>query len=531
MSTLVSPLVSGIAGAESGTAWFFAYGTDFQTPAIAYDVDGEALGVSVTLDSYGGAECYVSGRVQVWVEDSSGILVRSFAVQADDASSTVMSASLTGTDPDSGSQVEGGVLTQRSAWDKMAVSFGAPDFLVRPTGTTVDRYLKDVLAASATSANPFYSVTDYGAVGDGVSNASPGIAAAIAAASVTGGIVFFPEGNYLAITGIAVNSDKVSILGVSALGSVITNATAGNVALTINAGSSTTGRSVVMNIGFDHSSTGTNWAIQAVTTPGIVIENVRVRGHQKGINLKTRGVLRNCDVLTVAGAAQPAALLDSSSAGSEINGGRYETATEGSSTIDLDTIENLVTGVYIVIVQSTPDSYCVDVSAARNKVIGCKFDRNTTGTTGGYAIRITADVEFWEDANTFLQAVAVGSFTGWFLQSAATYKSIYRGSRRGTTDAPAAGASFTPSADIERHFYSITGGATVFTPTGQKTDGARMTIIMYNSTGGAIVTATSLFFGNGSWASLAAGKTRVYDLIYYGTTDVWHQIGTTIDTP
>jgi hypothetical protein len=48
-----------------------------------------------------------------------------------------------------------------------------------------------------TQSGQFYSVKDYGAKGDGVSDDTAGIRAAITAASTRGGTVFFPPGDYL----------------------------------------------------------------------------------------------------------------------------------------------------------------------------------------------------------------------------------------------------------------------------------------------------------------------------------------------
>ena len=58
--------------------------------------------------------------------------------------------------------------------------------------------LVPVPAAFASSARPVFNVTDYGATGNGTTNDTPAINAAITAASAAEGIVEFPAGTYLA---------------------------------------------------------------------------------------------------------------------------------------------------------------------------------------------------------------------------------------------------------------------------------------------------------------------------------------------
>ena len=58
------------------------------------------------------------------------------------------------------------------------------------------------------NANVFVSVTDYGAKGDGTTNDSTAIQAALTALSETGGIIFFPKGVYLLQTALLFYSNQ-----------------------------------------------------------------------------------------------------------------------------------------------------------------------------------------------------------------------------------------------------------------------------------------------------------------------------------
>ncbi|MFD0717599.1 glycosyl hydrolase family 28-related protein [Paenibacillus sp. GCM10027626] len=81
----------------------------------------------------------------------------------------------------------------------------------------------------------FFNVKDYGAKGDGVANDTAAIRAAINAAGVNGGVVFFPVGKFLISSTLVINKPGVSLRGSSPGASVIqTNAASGDI-ITIGA--------------------------------------------------------------------------------------------------------------------------------------------------------------------------------------------------------------------------------------------------------------------------------------------------------
>lgn len=106
----------------------------------------------------------------------------------------------------------------------------------------------------ATSGSLYFNVIDFGAVGDGVTDDTAAIQAAINAANPRGGIVYFPRGDYLISSGLTVDNSvartgplpddyfarKASLLGDGMAGSRILGA-AGNYAMLTLLGSTLTG--------------------------------------------------------------------------------------------------------------------------------------------------------------------------------------------------------------------------------------------------------------------------------------------------
>lgn len=106
----------------------------------------------------------------------------------------------------------------------------------------------------ATSGSLYFNVIDFGAVGDGVTDDTAAIQAAINAANPRGGIVYFPRGDYLISSGLTIDNSvastgplpddyfarKASLLGDGMAGSRILGA-AGNYAMLTMLGSTLTG--------------------------------------------------------------------------------------------------------------------------------------------------------------------------------------------------------------------------------------------------------------------------------------------------
>lgn len=215
MASLVAPLASGVVGAASGTAEFFRAGTS--TAATVYsDDEGETPVTAHVLDANGGIERYVRERVDVVVYDSGGAQVRTFTWGTHAGEVRVTNAGFTG--PDSTAAiVAGGRTTLDAILSDLAESLGATDGNVLVNGSILS-----LTAAISSSAGLVYNVkSQYGARGDGITNDTSAVQAALnAAANAGGGIIYFPHGTYLLSTAVSVASGvgKFMYLGESASG-------------------------------------------------------------------------------------------------------------------------------------------------------------------------------------------------------------------------------------------------------------------------------------------------------------------------
>jgi hypothetical protein len=212
---LVSPLAAGINGANNGTARLYRRGTS--TPASYYlYFEATSLvttGAAIPLDENGAVVVYVNEFVNVLVYDAGGLLIREFVAGSQATGTELISSGFTGTSYDGQTTEAGQPTNLKSVLDKWLVSAGAADFnvLFEGSATTLE-------AAVSALAGVFYNVKSpaFGALGDGATDDFAAIQAAITAASnATGGIVFFPVGDYRISQALQLPS-QVNLLGVSA---------------------------------------------------------------------------------------------------------------------------------------------------------------------------------------------------------------------------------------------------------------------------------------------------------------------------
>jgi hypothetical protein len=200
---LVDALAAGVRGAENGTARIYVRGTS--TRASWYeDYEGETVdssGADIELDGEGRAVVYVNQVVRVDAYDSSGSEVVSFV--CGDATPLVeyQGAAFTGTNYESGMTGAGSgyAVTLHTILARALTSFGSTDWQVLVDG--VPTSLADAIGGMV---GVLFNVKspEFGAVGDGVTDDTTAIQAAIDAAEAAGGIVFFPAGEYLCLSAI-----------------------------------------------------------------------------------------------------------------------------------------------------------------------------------------------------------------------------------------------------------------------------------------------------------------------------------------
>lgn len=218
---LLEALATGVEGASQGTATIYKRGTT--TPATLYTaIDGSGATTpasTIALDVNGGAVWYVNEPVDVTVYNSANTAIRSFTSVESGADVEIMSQSFTGTDYNTGATGTSKPIFLTTLLDKWKTSAGTTDWnvLVNNVSTTLQVALGSV-------SGIFYNVksSSYGAVGDGSTNDTSAIQAAITDADVHGGgVVYFPFGTYRITSHLSVPSD-VQLLGGGPNVSVIT---------------------------------------------------------------------------------------------------------------------------------------------------------------------------------------------------------------------------------------------------------------------------------------------------------------------
>ncbi len=225
MATLVQFLASGVRGAESGSATFVLRGTASSAASVMWNEFEELTQPAtniVTLDANGAAEVYVSAYCDVELKTSAGVTLRTVTIGNSDSLTEVQSASFTGTDYDGNpANTVGHPITLQAVLDKWIESAGAADWKILSGGAEFTL----AAAFAAVSGILFINVQhpDFGATGDGTTDDTSAILAAIAAAN--GGIVFFPPGTYK-VTTLTLTGVNVNIMGSGQGVSIISGTTA-----------------------------------------------------------------------------------------------------------------------------------------------------------------------------------------------------------------------------------------------------------------------------------------------------------------
>lgn len=458
MATLVQFLAAGVKGAESGTATFVLRGSASSAASFLYnDFERTAQpGTNIiTLDANGAAEVYCSVYCDVTLKNSAGTTLRTVTVGNSSSLVEVRSTSFKGDDYDgSPSNTAGQPITLTSVLNLWATSAGTTDFKVLFGGVATN-----LQTALAGFSGLFTNVKDptYGAVGDGVTNDTTAIAAAITAAA--GGVVFFPAGTYV-VDQIVIATANINLLGFGAT-LALTGGGASLFSFSDNTQSSTK-----RITGFRFTASGS--AAQFIDTEdnqNIVIDSCRfettnITGRAIRIrdvsSTKTRIKIVNCDFILSSGT--------SNAIRSTAVAGLYECIVEGCSfLIPASFTGTVVQGPDFNISNCVFDGALVtsgvyrhidaeDQNTAgvyRGTVNNCRF---IDGGSTGFVFKLTllgTTCSFSEDGNTFVGFTAPAAT----LEKGRTYEItdaesgspgiIRLGSRKGRTVHLTAGAAFT----------------------------------------------------------------------------------------
>lgn len=233
---LLQVLATGVAGAENGTAEIYKRGTStFATLYANYDGTGAVSPTGgVALDANGRAEWFVNEEVDVVIRNAAAVSILSTNPMVTASNVEARSQSFTGVDYSTAASLAGYPVTLAAILDLWKTQNGAIDWkvLVNGVATTIQTAFSQV-------SGLFYNVraSAYGAAGDGTTDDTSAIQAAIDDAnSDGGGTVFFPAGIYR-ITSALTLKIQVSLMGANALASSIAIDHASNNGITVSAGS------------------------------------------------------------------------------------------------------------------------------------------------------------------------------------------------------------------------------------------------------------------------------------------------------
>lgn len=218
---LLTVLVSGVRGAENGTVEIRKRGVaTFATVYETLDGSGAATPTAgLPLDANGGIVRFVDEAVDCVVRSSTTAIIRTFTVQASAPAVEVRSQSFTGTDYATALSAASSPVDLLTLLDRWKTSAGTLDWKVLLGGSATT-----LQVALAAVSGVFFNVKDptYGAKGDGSTDDTSAIAAAVSAAGLatTGAILVFPPGTYRITSELAMGPN-VSVLGTGARGAII----------------------------------------------------------------------------------------------------------------------------------------------------------------------------------------------------------------------------------------------------------------------------------------------------------------------
>jgi hypothetical protein len=429
----------------------------------------------------------------------------------------VRSLSFTGTDYDSGASAAGNPTTLQAVLDLVNTAFGTSDWNIKISGTT-----KTPIQWLAQIIGVFTNVKDptYGAVGDGVTDDTTHIQAALTAAGTPKGIVFFPAGTYRTTAKLTVPTG-VHLWGAGADATFlkIDHATADT--LEYGTGTDTYGDQEIRGITID--------ALQA--NSGIFISCPD--------NSNVRRVLVVNSTLGSASTVHTGKLFSSVNSGHtckmkdcyvfpntgigihvDSTGGRLVldtvifflvSATFGNQMVKSRSQTRITGCKFDVSTQTSGTAQCIavgDGSAGVDAVVtGCRFVNGTSANMTAISVTgaNTNNSAFGESANGFVEATAFLARVAGLSSITASPVQIFTQDRDGRVEQQTSNANIQLNGDLNgvSLLTRTTNAAGQIITSNTAPPGAHWTIGVLNSSGGAF-SIGNISFGTGFMATIAA---------------------------
>ncbi len=510
--------------APSGSFAITGHGTG--TAATAYsDYDCQTVTNDRTLNASGRRNFYVTDSVDVTVYNSFGVSVDSFTESVRAELVDVHSLSWTGSNPD-GTSGLGGSLSLSSLLTSLASSFGSANGYVKETGQATALLLKDALANVRTANLPYYNVKSapYNAAGNGTTNDTTAIQAAITACSTAGGgIVYIPRGTYLVTTSLSIANINVALLGDGAASIVQYTGISGTRAFSFTGTGAQTGNSISrVNV----YASGTGGLVDSTNNPGFRIDSCSLRTASTGagvISVNSDTYISNCYIDVPLTSAVGRGVIENT------------TTTAGNAVVAIGNVASAqLTAPDACLIAATSTANTPRIVSIGNVARGNSvyaIGVNTTNAAGSYyavgnaagAIRVfsgSAGGTYVEAAND--SGILFDSTTG-----TPTVVSTYSMSR--SVDRGTQAATVSPSSLSSDEYVDLTATPiAVSAPTTACWDGHELVLRLRNTTGGAVtVNWNAAFLGTGGMGTIASGATRVARFIRKnsGTTPGWRYAG------
>jgi hypothetical protein len=501
------------AAVASGKAWFFQPGTTSTQVAVFSDADGlYALTQPVTLDAGGRAVVYTDRVVQCEVQTAAGATVRlsdrANAVSA--AQVEIQNTVATGTSLTTGSQVEGGRTDLNSFLTDLRDSLGAPDGEVDMAGTA--RPIKDAIRVLTHWFD--VTVSPYGAAGDGVTDDTLAIQAAITAANASGGgVVFFPPGTYIvssltipATISLQGCGNGKSILQTSSATEVLLVAEGAFTALALSF--KTTGKGLLRfttSVVNTTTFTACAFACTNAASTGVITGLVASGPFSGTVNLMA---FSGCDFVQTGAGGTQAFCKD----GCNLHGGTILFVSGKAFGGDFTTL----TGVYIEYQGAVTGTLRTTGSVVQT-LTGC-----TLVTTGVGALTYTGGFDLVETGTNLVEA------GGLITRDAVMAYSQARESTQVAFDSN--GTSYAPDPLTARRFFYKSSGASfqwANPTTASSFQGYDVELWYMNNTGGAITPTFGTMF-KGTAVSVGAGNACGWLFTWNTLTGNFTQIGQTV---